>query len=285
MRPLHDAGRPSRAAAGLPFSLRSVGHRIAAPAPPTRRSGRITDFVQLFWGVEGRGHIRIHRRTCKLKAGQVAILLPGMEHHYYAHEESWEYRWITIDGPCAGSLVEGFGFECAPFRVGPCPVERFVRLERWMQRVDPVSVKRATVELYRFLVDLSVEAGTRAPERADRDEEFAELVREAIRDNLDNRLVGVGQLAEGLGIDRSILARRFKRHTGLSPKEYMDLLRLQKVFVLLKTTDLSIGEVSGRAGFSDPNYMAKFFHKRMAMSPSQFRERFGYQPVGGTSRP
>ncbi|MBN1673804.1 MAG: helix-turn-helix transcriptional regulator [Kiritimatiellae bacterium] len=264
----------------MPFSLRSVGYKKMAgqppPALPPPRKHRITDFVQIFWTVTGEGYIRIHGRDRRMKAGQVAILQAGMEHHYYGREKPWEYRWVTVDGPLATALVEGFKFRCEPFRVGPCPVDRFLRLARCMERVDATGEKLATVELYDLLVYIAVQVGSPARRANTEDDSLVEKVRGAIRDGLEDPLVGVGQIAQKLGVDRSSMTRTFKRFTGLSPKGYLDLLRLQRVLSLLKETNLPIHQVSSQAGFNDPNYMAKFFHKRMGRSPSDFREQFQY---------
>jgi len=264
----------------MPFSLRSVGHRRVeadpgrSAAPPRR--GRITDFVQLFWCVSGQGYLTIHDEDVPLRRRAVAVLLPGMQHHYYALRKAWEYRWVTIDGPLATALIEGFGFQCRPFKVGACPERLFRRLYNCMQRVDPIGEKLATVKLYNLLVYIAVRIGNPIPAKGDKGEVLAEQARAAIRDTFDDSRVGIGQIAAGLGVNRSVLTRQFKRFTGLAPKEYMALLRLQKVFSLLKETDLPITDVSELAGFSNSNYMAKFFSKRMGQSPSEFRERFQY---------
>lgn len=66
-------------------------------------------------------------------------------------------------------------------------------------------------------------------------------------------------------------SRGFKSFTGITFVEYITRLRIDEAKRLLLTTDLNIGEVGERAGYSDPNYFGRVFKNIMGIPPSKFR--------------
>lgn len=67
------------------------------------------------------------------------------------------------------------------------------------------------------------------------------------------------------------LSRVFKKQFGMGFSEYVNVRRLEHAKLLLKTTDVSIKEVSAISGFSDANYFARIFKHNMGISPTKFR--------------
>ena len=65
--------------------------------------------------------------------------------------------------------------------------------------------------------------------------------------------------------------RRFKKHTGITPSDYIYSLRIQKAKSLLTDTDLLIKDISAACGFENEYYFSNFFKKHIKMSPSDFR--------------
>jgi len=71
----------------------------------------------------------------------------------------------------------------------------------------------------------------------------------------------------------STLNRAFRRAVGLPPLAYHRRLRMRRAGDLLRTTDLSVTEVAGQAGYDDANYFARQFRKTMGFSPSAYRRK------------
>ncbi|HEX2951566.1 MAG TPA: helix-turn-helix transcriptional regulator [Armatimonadota bacterium] len=66
---------------------------------------------------------------------------------------------------------------------------------------------------------------------------------------------GITQLAEAVGMHRSQMTRAFLAAIHLSPRDYLNSLRLQRVLALLKETAYSITTIAELTGFGDPNYL------------------------------
>ncbi len=83
----------------------------------------------------------------------------------------------------------------------------------------------------------------------------------------------VAYYAEKLSITTRYLSQITKAEVNKSPKEIIDEYLQQEIEVLLKTTSLSIQEISSKLGFSSQVILCRFFHKRKGCSPSAYRNR------------
>ena len=93
-----------------------------------------------------------------------------------------------------------------------------------------------------------------------------------VKDNLDNENFGVNELAEELGMSRSMLHRKLKKIIGKSASDYISEKRLEKAKELLESTDLTAAEIAYKAGFNSPSYFNKVFKKHYQVSPGDLRK-------------
>jgi AraC-like DNA-binding protein len=250
---------------GVAFGLRSVG-RIELP-PGAQTPARTINFVHVVWSIGGTGWARID----PFPPDHTAAFLPGAKHCLLAGEEPWRYRWITLDGPAAAIVVSGLGLGIAPVPSGTCPEALFDELEEAVLAIGPESEVRASAAAYGLLAEISCARERQTP--ATGWSTWAEGIRELIAANLDDPEIGVAEIADIAGMDRSILTNRFKQAAGIPPKEYLTALRLQRAMTLLRTTEDSVAEVAGQCGFSCANYFIKAFRKRIGTTPLRYRRR------------
>lgn len=85
----------------------------------------------------------------------------------------------------------------------------------------------------------------------------------------------VETLAEKLGIGARHLDRLFARHVGASPSQVVRTMRVQRAKRLLDTTDLSMTEISLRAGFGSLRRLNAVFAEVYRTTPTEIRERRG----------
>ncbi|MFC7680204.1 helix-turn-helix domain-containing protein [Paenibacillus sp. GCM10028914] len=83
-------------------------------------------------------------------------------------------------------------------------------------------------------------------------------------------------MEETLHFHFDYLARCLKKHTGLSPLQYLHELQINKAKSLLANTGLPVSEIGMQVGIENTNYFIRLFRKKMGMTPGQFRIiRFG----------
>lgn len=91
-----------------------------------------------------------------------------------------------------------------------------------------------------------------------------------IEDNLHKELT-VNQLCEFTHMHPNYFIRYFKKHMSLPPMEYVNNLRVQKVKLLLETSEDTIQNISLDSGFTSQYYLSRVFKKKTGFTPSQYR--------------
>jgi AraC family transcriptional regulator len=109
------------------------------------------------------------------------------------------------------------------------------------------------------------------PERAGR---LPEASLRAAQDYVDDNLSGdlsLAEIAAAAHLSPFHFARAFKRSTGLSPHQYVMRRRIERARELLVGTELSVGVVARRVGFSSPSHFTQQFRRIVGLAPSAFR--------------
>ncbi len=79
------------------------------------------------------------------------------------------------------------------------------------------------------------------------------------------------QLADICGISLYHFSRIFKQVTGQSVIAYLNDYRMSKAEMLIRSTDITISEISAAVGYTDNSYFTRAFRKRYGVSPSEYR--------------
>ena len=83
----------------------------------------------------------------------------------------------------------------------------------------------------------------------------------------------IDSLVQEVGISRSGLFAKLKALTGMTPNDYIRLIRLRKAASLLVNEGISSSEACFQVGFSSPSYFSKCFQDQFGMSPSEFKKK------------
>lgn len=79
------------------------------------------------------------------------------------------------------------------------------------------------------------------------------------------------ELAETLAVSERTLVRRFEASIGMTPLDYLQLLRVEAAKQMLTRSLRRVDRISYLVGYSDPGYFKKVFRTHTGMTPSQFR--------------
>ncbi|MBO7745905.1 AraC family transcriptional regulator [Paenibacillus sp. MWE-103] len=75
------------------------------------------------------------------------------------------------------------------------------------------------------------------------------------------------------GLKRSRFYALFREETGLSPKHYMMLRKLQRIKCDLRQSDASITQIAEKYGYSSIHVLSKNFRKHIGVTPSEYRRQ------------
>ncbi len=93
---------------------------------------------------------------------------------------------------------------------------------------------------------------------------------EYMRNNF-NKSVTIDDTAKFLSIDRRSLYNLFIKHSGISPKQYLNNIKISRASDLLLNTDKNISEIAEIMGYKDPFQFSSFFKKQTGLSPKKYR--------------
>nr|WP_283105617.1 helix-turn-helix domain-containing protein [Shewanella kaireitica] len=79
------------------------------------------------------------------------------------------------------------------------------------------------------------------------------------------------ELAQTAHLSISALERRFTKHLGQTPKQFINEVRLENARRLLIETNESIANIAQETGFNDHSYFSRQFQRLFGKSPSLFR--------------
>ena len=91
--------------------------------------------------------------------------------------------------------------------------------------------------------------------------------------NLDAELT-VPALAERALMSERSFARAFRREVGQTPAAYVEALRVERARDLLEDGAPSLDGVARAAGFASAEVLRRAFHRRIGVSPADYRDRF-----------
>lgn len=97
-------------------------------------------------------------------------------------------------------------------------------------------------------------------------------VMEYIAGHYMNHDFSINHLVDRFDISVNNLSQRFKRHTGITPMQYVTMLRVNKAKELLIRTDFSLKLIIESVGYVDETTLIRNFKAQVGITPGRYRE-------------
>ena len=228
---------------------------------------------------EGRGSIEVNGRSHEVGTGDIFVFFPG-QHCCYHDDPSqpWRYTWVGLAGKQAAAVLGELGLTpaspslrlTAPDALEPC----FQYIERAFARAGAPSLCAVTAA-WRVIEAILDDVGPAVDEAAPRD--LARRIR-LFLDHEFMRPISLADVAAHLDVDRSTVFRQFKVAFGLSPKQYLDRLRLDQARDLMTHTRDGVKEIAHKCGFPSTHSFRRSFRRTFSIAPTQWRDRGDASP-------
>ena len=111
------------------------------------------------------------------------------------------------------------------------------------------------------------------------DTAFMRRIREVIASRMGEEDFGVEQLAESMGMGRTLLFQRTREVITRTPMELLMERRLERAAELLAAGEGNVGEVAYAVGFRSVSHFTNRFRERFRVTPSAWRR--GERPATG----
>ncbi|WP_308635292.1 AraC family transcriptional regulator [Paenibacillus silvisoli] len=242
--------------------------------PPGGTYGpRLYREIQLFLLHTGTVVVEVDGVEYEMVPGQMTLLTPDREVYFdFDKSESSSHSWITVD-PISGlepALLQEL--ECLP---------RLMPISEQMNRLVDLSVvqqKEAVPEHLEVVKSLARAAlQLYAAESVNSAAAFANLIIHAaktfIAENYAESLT-LQDLADEVRISQSQLVRLFRLHERMAPIAYLWRYRVSRGINLLRTTGLSVGEVSERCGFKSSYHFSRQIKRHTRRTPTEIRSSY-----------
>jgi LacI family transcriptional regulator len=83
--------------------------------------------------------------------------------------------------------------------------------------------------------------------------------------------IRVMDVVERSGLSRRALEHRFTQLVGRTPHDEITRVRIDRIKILLRETELSIAEIANRSGFEYAEYLAAAFKRETGQTPTEYR--------------
>lgn len=202
----------------------------------------------------------------KMTAGDVLILEPETEYQGYS-ENGFNYLWVHYTGFEALSFTRSvFGKTGQKKHIGIhkdiCSI--FKKMYREFIIADSAS-KEISVCLLKEILSLT---GRYIKNSNDTSLPLSSM--EYIHEHFTED-VQIDSLAAFEYLSPNNFRIMFKKHTGMSPNDYIIMQRIHAACSMLSQTNLQIKEIASSVGYSDQYYFSRLFKKKTGTSPLKYR--------------
>lgn len=259
----------------FPIKMRRIAHDNVQRNSPIF-SEHWHEYLELWYLKKGDVVLSHSGNESRIGAGDLAIANSNELHAGYSIGDEFEYYCIIIDPEFFSTeLSQGhFVFKnviSGDETIKKCLEEIFEEYSGQKVGFDLV-IKSKMYEVLAYLVRNYIARHITDEEyyaRTSRLERIAPVV-EYIEANY-NAEISYEELARLVNVSKYHFCHLFKEATGKTAIQYINDVRLDKAYELLKNTDMNITQVSMAVGFNDMNYFSRIFRKKNKIAPSKVR--------------
>ncbi|MBQ9085810.1 MAG: AraC family transcriptional regulator [Clostridia bacterium] len=125
--------------------------------------------------------------------------------------------------------------------------------------------------LRHLLVTLLIQlARTKSTDNHDPSQKILRYIKSYVDENYASPLL-LSDICNTLNYSLPHVSSVFRKECGMTFRDYLVRVRIEKSCHLLRTTNQTIQEIALSVGYTDPGFFYKTFHREMDMTPDQYR--------------
>lgn len=250
-----------------------TGHNIAKANYSV--GPRVIECYSFHFVLEGCLTLSSVGETVTLTKDSLFCLFPDVRHSYWIHEYDSEaplrLHWLAFTGTQAEALVGRLGItKQKPYLRNKLTAELFDLLNACTKRIGDWQ-KDGDLQLQIMLYRLFEMLSRPLPEVAE-DKDWLNACLQYMETHYAEGIT-VADIAQFAGMHRSHLSSRFKHSFGMSPREYLIKLKMERAGEMLRSRTLSVTDISLSLGYTDLYTFSRAFSTYYGMSPSNYRSR------------
>lgn len=232
--------------------------------------------------LSGRGTLEINQKSHSLTAGKAFLVELPSQHRYFFPDDSehWEFIYITLYGleiQKAFQLIHKEKGQVVSFPPESELVQLLLLIYQKATERQITDAFQASAAAYSFMMELYRFARHLGTPARQWPEQIAKAALYAQK-HFD-KPIGLDDLVTASGLSKYHFTRLFHQTTAMTPVNYITKIRLDQAMEWLRSSDKPIYEIAKLVGYSNGNYFTKVFHKRIGLTPGQFRDSKHAVPV------
>lgn len=209
-------------------------------------------YAAISYKISGDAELEIMNKKLTVKANDILFIPANADYNVTYTENDSIIIHIT---DCNYEIPESISFKNKE-KIGYL---FFNLLNAWERNQ---SVNQAKAYIYDIFYNLS--------EENRRHNRLFEDISAYMGNNFSNPDFSIADVCRHFYISRTNLQKKFSECVGISPKQYLFKLKLEKSFRLLNDGEMSIKEVASKCGFADEKYFSRVFKYKTGCPPSHF---------------
>lgn len=237
--------------------------------------GRVLHNHAVMYILNGQGYFEDSKTPRqKVVPGTVFYQYPNRWHHFDPDPGTvWTEYWILFDGAKTEQYFGKLIPEDKPIHnVGreESIIEEYEKLyDLWLYRSRGYN-EYSVFLLHKILAAFYVMINTIKFKRKDNIIHRAKML---MKYNLKSEEINFKKFAASENMSYENFRKRFKKETGLSPKQYFLMVKINRAKERLFRPEVNIKELSFELGFRDPYYFSRLFKKKEGLSPKHFKKK------------
>ena len=233
------------------------------------------DYYHMLYVLRGRLDMVIGGEPLSLKEGHGVVIPKKTDHAFTVCEDTSEYLEVKFALPDK-RLDERFG------RLGVCHSDApafgtmIQQIAEAYAQPNPLTNEAAASYLLALLYALHQQRQQQEDFRYIDASVYSDLSQQIIHYLEDHfaEPVTLDRLVQDLKYGKSCLCAVFKKDTGTTILDCLNMIRIRRAAELLTYSDISIAQVSQLCGFASPHNFDRVFLKYVGVTPGQCRRAF-----------
>lgn len=249
-----------------PFYISLAG--VTYPSPTYHITRTKADTFVIEYVTDGAGYVFADGKMNYIGKDTVYLLVSGEKHDYYADSENpFNKIFLNVSGEFCKQIILAYGLSGKHFFDGNGLKPTFERIVDVIRSEMPDSEMQAVLQgiFVEIISKLSIAA------QENKHSEEARKLKNYLDSNI-SRLVSVKELAKTIFRSQDYCQKLFSREFGITPYAYQLERKMQTAKSLLTSTNLSIGEIAERLGYTDIHYFSNLFQKKCGCRPTEYRK-------------
>ena len=220
--------------------------------------------------VSGKGTLIINQKQYSLGRGMLFYIPPETDAIYYSDPvDPWSYEWVGFDG----KHVQDYLNHLQVSGDSPIIVDTNKKYKRYFDDIVSRYVNKGYLDifavgsLYQFFGELLSDS------RKTKDTASSKLTVQLAKDFINNNYqfdISVLDIAKNANVTPNYLSFIFNKEEGMSTKEYLIRVRMDKAVLLLKSGFFNVKEVSEKVGYKNQLHFSNEFKKIYGKSPINY---------------